>query len=50
MAWRGAVRRSEQAAGVPGCGTGATVESVRKKGKNKREKEKGKMENKREKR
>jgi hypothetical protein len=47
------VRRAEQAAGVPRHGTGATVESVRKKGrrgKKKREKEKEKRENKRKKR
>jgi predicted nucleic acid-binding Zn ribbon protein len=40
MAWGGAMRRAEQAAGVPCRGTGATVESVRKKGKKKREKKK----------
>jgi hypothetical protein len=42
-AWGGAVRRAEQAVGVPRRGTGATVESVRKKGrreKKKREKKK----------
>jgi predicted nucleic acid-binding Zn ribbon protein len=40
MAWGGAMRRAEQAAGVPCRGTGATVKSVRKKGKKKREKKK----------